>query len=299
MNMTPPFLQPNDQIRIVSPSGFINSDYIDGAIKMLQSWGLQVTEGGFARSEYGRFAGTKEQRISDLQAALDDPKVKAILCSRGGYGMAQLVDRLDFTQFQKSPKWVIGFSDITILHNVITNLGIASIHGIMAKHLTELPPSDEQVQDLKNILFGKLPSYSISNDSLNRMGKATGKLIGGNLSVLMALRGSEYDLPYKNNILFIEEIAEKPYHIDRMMQNLRFSNALGELSGLVVGQFRYCDEDPLMKQTIAEIIKQAVKEYDYPVCFNFPAGHVDHNLPLIMGHEIELAVNSEKSVLTF
>jgi muramoyltetrapeptide carboxypeptidase len=297
--MTPPFLKPVDQIRIISPSGSINPDFIDGAKNTLNSWGLQVSEGDYARSEYGRFGGTQEQRIADLQHALDDPNVKAILCSRGGYGMAQIIDKLDFSTFEKSPKWLIGFSDITILHNAITNMGIASIHGIMAKHLTELPADSDPVVKLKEILFGKLPNYFVPVHELNRKGISTGKLIGGNLSVLMGLRGSHFDLPYKNNILFIEDIAEKPYHIDRMMQNLRFSGALSQLSGLVVGQFSDYDEDSLMMQTIAEIIFEAVREYDFPVCFNFPAGHVDYNLPLLIGSEVRLCVAQNEAQLTF
>jgi muramoyltetrapeptide carboxypeptidase len=297
--MTPPFLLPSDQISIVSPSGLINPEYIDGAKKTLISWGLEVTEGTFARTEFGRFAGTQEQRIADLQEALDDPKIKAILCSRGGYGLAQIIDKLDFSKFIANPKWLIGFSDITILHNAITNLGISSIHGIMAKHLTELLADSNQVLRLKEMLFGELPTYTIPDHPLNRQGNAEGKLIGGNLSVLMGLRGSKYDLPYKDNVLFIEDIAEKPYHIDRMMQNLRFSGALSELAGLVVGQFSDCDEDPLMKQTISEIIAGAVSEYNYPVCFNFPAGHVDYNLPLLLGSKSNLNVSSDSSKLIF
>jgi muramoyltetrapeptide carboxypeptidase len=297
--MFPPFLNSGDQIRIISPSGVIDPQFIDGASKVLAEWGLQVTEGAFARTEYGRFAGTAEQRITDLQQALNDPNVKAILCSRGGYGLAQIVDKLDFSRFQQSPKWMIGFSDITILHNVITNLGIASVHSIMAKHLTELAVGSEQSQGLKDILFGKLPHYEIATEPFNRAGEAHGKLIGGNLSVIMGLRGSQFDLPYKNNILFIEDIAEKPYHIDRMLQNLRFSGVLSQLSGLVVGQFSDCEEDPLMKKTISEIICDAVRCYDYPVCFNFPAGHVDYNLPLVLGADVCLNIASNGSRLTF
>lgn len=297
--MKPPFLQHGDQIRIISPSGTIDPKYIDGAKKLLFRWGLHVTEGEFARSEYGRFGGTQEQRIADLQQALDDPNVRAILCSRGGYGLAQIIDKLDFTAFEKNPKWLIGFSDITILHNVITNLGIASIHGIMTKHLTDLPKNSEQAESLKDILLGKIPTYVLTNHHLNKLGRADGKLIGGNLSVLFGLRGSQYDLPYKNNILFIEEISEQPYHIDRMLQNLRFSGVLKQLSGLVVGQFSECDEDPLMKQSISEIILEAVKEYDFPVCFNFPAGHINYNLPLILGKKVHLEVNATNVQLKF
>ena len=297
--MNPPTLQPNDQIRIISPAGSINPEYIDGATKVFTDWGFRVTEGEFVRSEYGRFAGTPEQRLADLQQALDDPTVKAILCSRGGYGVAQIIDKLDFSKFAEHPKWLIGFSDITILHNTISNLGISSIHGIMAKQFLELSDDSEQLQRVKDILFGVLPAYNLPNEQNNRTGQAQGKLVGGNLSVLMALRGSSYDLNYKGSILFIEDVGEKPYQIDRMIQNLRFSGALEQLSGLVAGQFSECDEDPLMMQTVQEIILNAVKEYDYPVCFNFPAGHVDYNLPIIPGSNVSLLVTKDRTELIF
>ena len=297
--MTPPFLSPSDQIRIISPSGIINPEYIDGAIQVLTGWGFRVTEGKHTRSEYGRFSGTPEQRATDLQQAFDDPDVKAILCSRGGYGIAQIIDRLDFTGFVNSPKWLIGFSDITILHNAITNYGVASIHGVMSKQLAELPVDSEQVNGLREILTGNLPAYTLPCERHNRTGQATGKLIGGNLSVFMALRGSRFDMSYQDAILFIEDIGEKPYQIDRMIQNLHFSGILGQLSGLILGQFTECDEDPLMMQSIEELIFDAVKEYDYPVCFNFPAGHVDYNLPIITGTNVTLTVTDIKTELVF
>jgi len=297
--MTPPFLKPNDQIRIISPSGSIDPVYIDGTIHVLTGWGYKVTEGVYARSEYGRFAGTPEQRAADLQQALDDTDVKAIMCSRGGYGVAQIIDKIDFNGFIKSPKWLIGFSDITILHNAISNLGIASIHGVMAKQLTELPVESEQVNNVKDILTGDFPSYMLPGEEHNRIGQVQGKLIGGNLSVLMGLRGSQYDLTYKNAILFIEDIGEKPYQIDRMIQNLRFSGVLEQLSGLVLGQFSDCDEDPLMMQSISGLILDAVKDYDYPVSFNFPAGHVDYNLPIITGANVTLQVTKNSTELIF
>jgi len=297
--MNPPTLQLNDQIRIISPAGSINPEYIDGAIKVLTNWGFRVTEGEYARSEYGRFAGTPEQRLSDIQQAFDDPTVKAVLCSRGGYGVAQIIDKLDFSKFVEHPKWLIGFSDITILHNTINNLGISSIQGVMAKQFFELPDDSEQLQRVKDILFGILPAYNLPNEQNNRTGQAHGRLIGGNLSVLMALRGSRYDLNYKDSILFLEDVGEKPYQIDRMIQNLRFSGVLEQLSGLVAGQFSECDEDPLMMQTIQEVILNAVKEYDYPVCFNFPTGHVDYNLPIISGSKVSLLVTKDRTELIF
>ena len=290
-------LQPNDLVRIVSPSGVIAPSFIEGAAKVLSSWGLRVQEGSYCREKYGRFAGTEAQRIADLQQALDDPDTKAILCSRGGYGLTQIVDKLDFTTFCSCPKWLIGFSDITVLHNAITNLGFPSVHAIMAKHLTELNADSEAVAWLKNLLFGNLPEYTIPAHPQNRSGKATGKLIGGNLSVIYGLRGTPFDLPYEGNILFIEDIAEKPYHIDRMLQNLRLGGVFQKISGLVVGQFSDCDEDPLMLNSIEEIISGAIAGINIPVVFNFPAGHVDDNRPLMLGAETTLTVNSDGAIL--
>lgn len=297
--MIPSFLRAGDNIHIVSPSGAIQPGFIDGATKLLSSWGLKVTEGKYARTEYGRFSGTKDERVADLQQALDDPNVKAILCSRGGYGLAQIIDKIDFSSFAKSPKWLIGFSDITILHNAITALGIASMHGIMTKYLTELPEESDQITSFKNLLFGTPSNFSIKPEAENRLGQAEGKLIGGNLSVMMGMRSTPFDLDFHNNILFIEDVGEKPYQIDRMMQSLRLSGVLKQISGLVVGQFSDYDEDPLMMQSVAEIILAAVSEYDYPVCFNFPAGHVDYNLSLILGEQAELFVESDKVHLNY
>ena len=297
--MIPSFLRAGDNIHIVSPSGAIQPGFIDGATKLLSSWGLKVTEGKYARTEYGRFSGTKDERVADLQQALDDPNVKAILCSRGGYGLAQIIDKIDFSSFAKSPKWLIGFSDITILHNAITALGIASMHGIMTKYLTELPEESDQITSFKNLLFGTPSNFSIKPEAENRLGQAEGKLIGGNLSVMMGMRSTPFDLDFHNNILFIEDVGEKPYQIDRMMQSLRLSGVLKQISGLVVGQFSDYDEDPLMMQSVAEIILAAVSEYDYPVCFNFPAGHVDYNLSLILGEQAELFVETDKVHLNY
>ena len=297
--MTPKFLNPNDIVHILSPSGAIDPNLIDGAKKVLTSWNLKVSEGEFARSEYGRFAGTKNQRVSDLQNAMDNPEIKAILCSRGGYGLSQIIDKLDFTHFSKSPKWFIGFSDITVLHNALHNRNIATIHAVMAKQLTELPECSPQIQLLKKILFGELPVYSIASHPLNRNGVAQAQIIGGNLSIILGMRATMYDLKFKHKILFIEDIDEKPYHIDRMMQNLRISGVLANLAGLIVGQFSDCKEDSLMKQSIAELILDSVKDYNYPVCFNFPSGHVDYNMPLILGKKTVLNVNEDIVVLKY
>lgn len=279
-------------IRIVSPSGAIDGRYIDGAKQVLQKWGFNVSEGLHARDRYGRFAGTQADRIADLQAAINDADIDIILCSRGGYGLAQIIDKIDLKPLCRHPKLICGFSDITVLHSALGKLDLPSVHSIMAKHLTELPKNAEPKLQLQNILQGQKPTYEISSHRLNRQGMAQGILRGGNLSVLYGLRGTPYDFQPENTILFIEDIAEKPYHIDRMMQNLKLGGILQRISGLVVGQFSDCDEDPLMMRSIEEIISDAVSEYSYPVCFNFPAGHVAQNMPLIMNTEAELRVKN-------
>jgi muramoyltetrapeptide carboxypeptidase len=287
------------KIKIISPSGVIDPAYIDGATRVLTSWGFDVSEGQFARTVYGRFAGTEEQRIMDLQTAINDDQLDAVLCARGGYGLAQLIDKIDFSGMYRHPKWMIGFSDVTVIHNVLSNMDVPSIHGIMAKHLTELSNDTSAVISLRRILSGELPFYEVHSSPGNRNGTAKGKLVGGNLSVLMGLRGSAYDLHFKNTILFIEEIGEKPYHIDRMLQNLRLGGVFSQLAGLIVGHFTDCSEDPLMKMTLREMILHAVNDYDFPVCFGFPSGHEDENISLILGKEVRLTVNSEQSVLDF
>lgn len=287
------------KIRIISPSGVINPDYIEGATHVLRTWGFDVTEGRFARAAYGRFAGTDEERTADLQSALNDKELDAVLCSRGGYGLARIIDKIDFSELKQYPKWIIGFSDVTVLHNVLFNMNIPSIHGIMAKHLTELTVDSLPADFLRKILIGEYPFYEIPAVPENRNGAANGKLIGGNLSVLMGLRGSSYDLHYKNAILFIEDVGEQLYHVDRMLQNLRLGGVLARLSGLIVGHFTDCGEDPLMKMSLREMVLNAVADYDFPVCFGFPSGHEDVNYPLILGREVQLNVSGEKSLLDF
>jgi len=287
------------RIRIISPSGAINPDLIDGATDRLRSWGFEVTEGCFAREVYGRFAGIEEHRINDLQDAINDEGLTAILCSRGGYGLASIIDRIDFSPLIQYPKWLIGFSDITVIHAALSRLNIPSLHAVMAKHLTELPDDSDSLRYLRKILEGETPEYLVDPDKLNRIGNAQGKLIGGNLSVLMGLRGTPFEPEYKGVVLFLEEIAEEPYHIDRMMQNLRMGGVFNEISGLIVGHFTNCKEDPLMQKTIKEIICRAVSEYGFPVCFGFPAGHEDQNLPLIMGREVTLKVTTSETILDF
>ena len=282
-------------IRIISPSGAIDPAYIDRAAARLRSWGHEVSEGLFARGTNGRFAGTDEERLQDLTEALADPSVDCILCSRGGYGLQRIIDRVPAGY----DKPVIGFSDITALHCLWAQQNSPSLHSIMCKHVATLPEDSDPMVYLRKALDGEPLFYTVPAHPLNRQGNATAPVKGGNLSVLYGLQGTPYALQNttEGSILLIEDICERHYHIDRMMRNLRMSGLLASLSGLVVGQFSDCDDDPGMKCTVYETIKEAVADYDYPVVFNAPFGHVAYNLPLWLGRPVSLSVTSEGATI--
>lgn len=290
----PSFLKANDKVVILSPSGKIEAQWVEGLKAVLESYGLLVNLAEHALCENGRFAGTDEERIKDLQEAIDDHDVKAIFCSRGGYGLARIIDKIDFSALKSAAKWIVGFSDITALHNALSRVGVASIHGIMAKHITL---KAEGLDNLMTMLFGGNVAYEVPAHEFNKVGEAEGELIGGNLSVLYGLRGTPFDLDYKGKILFIEDLGERLYHIDRMMQNLRLGGVFAQISGLVVGQFTDIDEDDSFSGGVYGVIRDAMKDYDIPVCFNFPAGHVDNNQPLKMGANYKLEVLKDKAIL--
>ena len=291
-------------LRIISPSGAIDPVYIDQAAARLRSWGHEVSEGAHARGAWGRFAGTDEERLSDLVAALADPSVDAILCSRGGYGLQRILD-----QIPPITKPVIGFSDITVLHQLSAISSQQSVHAIMCKHIATLPEDSEPLMALRRALNGEPLSYSVAPHPMNRLGEANAPVFGGNLSVLYGLQGTPYSLQQsaissqpsaissQAPILLIEDVGERHYHIDRMMRNLKMSGVLAQIGGLIVGQFSDCEDDPAMNCTVYETIKEAVAEYDYPVLFNAPFGHVEHNLPIWFGKEAHLSVTAEGSVL--
>ncbi len=268
-------------IRIISPSGVIDPSFIDGAAARLRAWEYIVSEGAHARDAWGRFAGTDEHRLADIVDAINDPEVDLILCSRGGYGLQRIIDRVP-----PITKPLIGFSDITALHQAAGLNAQPTLHAIMCKHIATLPEDSEPILALRKALAGETLNYRWQSHPLNRLGKACAPIIGGNLSVLYGLQATPYSLPAaQRSILLIEDIAERHYHIDRMMRNLRMSGVLANISGLIVGQFSDCDDDPLMSQTVYQTIKEAVADYDYPVIFNAPVGHVERNLPLwIHGH---------------
>ena len=290
----PSFLKANDKAVILSPSGKIESQWVEGLKAMLESYGLVVSVAEHAFCAKGRFAGTDNDRVQDLQKAINDAQVKAIFCSRGGYGLARIIDKIDFSALKSAAKWIVGFSDVTALHNALSRVGVASIHGIMAKHITL---KAEGLDNLMTMLFGGEVAYETPAHEFNKVGEAEGELIGGNLSVLYGLRGTPFDLDYKGKILFIEDLGERLYHIDRMMQNLRLGGVFEQISGLVVGQFTDIDEDDSFSGGVYGVIRDAVKDYNIPVCFNFPAGHVDNNQPLKMGANYKLEVLKDKSIL--
>ena len=277
-------------IRIISPSGVIDPSYIDQATVRLRSWGHTVSEGAHARDAWGRFAGRDEDRLADIIAALQDPSVDYLLCSRGGYGLQRIIDRIP-----SITKPIIGFSDITALHLLANLSGQPSLHSIMCKHIATLPDEAEPLQALRKALAGEPLTYHWDAHPLNRPGSITAPIIGGNLSVLYGLQGTPYSLAatlQQKPILLIEDIAERHYHIDRMMRNLRMSGVLAHLSGLIVGQFSDCDDDPLMQQTVYETIKEAVADYNYPVLFGAPIGHVEHNVPVRLGAPVQISFRS-------
>lgn len=295
----PPYLQKGDKVMIISPSSKIDKHFLKGAKKRLESWGLKVAVSKHAGGSSGRFAGTIRQRLKDLQDAMDDPKVKAIFCSRGGYGAVHLIDKIDFTAFYEHPKWLLGFSDITALHYLFQKHGYASLHSLMARHLTVEPEDEACSLYLKEILFGNLPVYTCERHKLNRQGSAEGILRGGNLAVAYGLRGTPYDFPAEGTVLFIEDVSERPHAVERMVYNLKLGGVLEKLSGLIVGQFTEYEEDCSLGKELYAALADLVKEYDFPVCFNFPVGHVTHNLPLIEGAKVELIVGKKSVELKF
>lgn len=288
-------------LRIISPSGAINPEYIEGASRRLRLFGYEVSEGLYARNKYGRFAGTDEQRLSDLTDAIWSG-ADAIIASRGGYGLQRLISHIEEPR-TKLPL-LIGFSDITALHQWWGLHKAASIHGLMCKHLASLPKDSEPIKCWRRAIDGEPLVYPLPSHPLNRPGRVCGTLIGGNLSVLYGLQGTPWSLNMlidtlsdERPILFIEDIAERHYHIERMMLNLKMSGVLERLGGLIVGQFSDCEDDELMGCTIYETIAQTVAEYDYPVLFDFPAGHVERNLPLRLNAPATLTVDGQQASL--
>jgi muramoyltetrapeptide carboxypeptidase len=294
---TPSYLKKGDKIGIVACARKVSQEELQPAIELFKSWGLEVVLSKNLFKEENQFAGSDNERAEDLQAMFDDHSINAVICARGGYGTLRIIDKIDFTKFKQHPKWMIGFSDVTVLHSHINTLGVATIH---AKMLLNINKNPESTETLRKALFGEQLNYSVDSFPLNRKGTAETELVGGNLSLLYALSGSISDIDTKGKILFMEDLDEYLYHIDRMMFNLKRSGKLSHLSGLVVGGMTEMKDNAIpFGKTAEEIIMDAVKEFNYPVCFNFPAGHIDRNLALILGRNVKLEVSDKGSSLTF
>jgi len=292
-----PLLTPGSVIRIISPAGKCREEQIIPAVEWLAANGYHPVTGRHVFGEYFQFSGTEEERIEDLQEALDDPLASAIICTRGGNGTIGILDRLDFSRFMEYPKWLVGYSDITLLHNRIHQLGFPSIHGVMCRHfLDEAGMPSESLHSLMSVLTGERPVYRIPVSPYNRKGTAWAPLVGGNLSMLYSMTGTPYDIDTAGKILFIEELSEYLYHIDRMMTSLRLAGKLRSLSGLVVGQFTDVKDNPdPYGKSVEQIILNAVADSDFPVCFGMPSGHDQPNMALMMGARWKLITTEENS----
>ncbi|SRX52688.1 putative murein peptide carboxypeptidase [Aequorivita sp. CIP111184] len=297
--ITPNTLQKGDTVAIVSTARKISKEELKAALQLLESWGLKAVLGKTIGAEENQFAGSDELRAADFQQMLDDPNVKAIWCARGGYGTVRIIDKLNFSAFKKNPKWIVGYSDVTVLHSHIHNLGIETLHAQMCLEIEN--KTSETVESIRKVLFGK--NYNIEferKDSLAPLGVLRGQLIGGNLSVLYSLCGSASEMKTDGKILFIEDLDEMLYHIDRMMVNLKRSGYLKNLNALIIGGMTEMKDNKVyFGKTAEEIIIDLVKEYKYPVISNFPAGHIKDNKALIIGREVELNVIENKIALSF
>lgn len=298
--IVPPYLKKGDTIGVVCPAGFMDKKKMATAIRVIESeWGYQVKLGKTVGGQHHYFSGTDEERLTDLQQMLDDPGIRAILCGRGGYGTGRIIDLLDFTKFRKHPKWVIGFSDITVLHaHLFSELHTASIHGPMMNAFNQGGYRKPSVESLRQALKGKRGNYEARPHLFNRTGKASGILVGGNLALVAHLVGSLSDYDTRGKILFLEDVGEYLYSIDRMFYQLKRSGKLSQLAGLVIGGFTDCKDTEIpFGKTVGEIIRDIVGEYDYPVCFDFPVSHGKENMALKTGLLYELNVKPAKATL--
>lgn len=296
----PPYLKKTDSIGITCPAGYMPAANAQSCISTLRDWGYQVVTGKTLGSDsQNYFSGTDEERAAELQAMLDDKNIKAILFGRGGYGMSRIIDKLNFKKFKKNPKWLIGFSDITVLHmHLFSNYKIASLHAPMAAAFNNGEEKNEYILSLKNAIAGKKAKYKCPVHAFNKQGSATGKLIGGNLTLLANVIGTASDYETINCILFIEDIGEYLYSADRLLQQLKRSGKLSKITGLIIGGFTDMkDTERPFGENIYEIIKDIVAEYDYPVCFNFPVSHEKENVALKIGANYNLLVKNKETVL--
>lgn len=296
--ITPPYLQKGDTVAIVATARKNLDDNLKPAIDLLKSWGLNVIIGSTIGLDNNQLAGTDEQRATDFQQQMDNPNVKMIWCVKGGYGTVRIIDLLDFTKFEQKPKWLVGFSDVTALHNHLNTMGYKSIHGIMPVTVARATPA--AVETMRIALFGLQLKYEVAPFKMNRTGKAKGELVGGNLSILYSLFGSQSAIDCSDKILFLEDLDEYLYHIDRMMMNLKRNGCLESIKGIIVGSMtKMKDNDIPWGKDAVEIIDDVTKKYNIPVLYNFPAGHIRDNRALILGNIVTLDVNEQLSTVIF
>lgn len=288
----------NDTVWILSTARKISHKEIEPAVDLIKRWGLNVHIGKSIDAEENQFAGTDSLRAQDLQEAINDPRAKAIWCARGGYGTVRIIDKIDFSVYLKNPVPIIGYSDVTVLHSHLHVLGVQSIHATMPVNLSTNTP--ESIQSLKDILLEHKPVYKINSSEKNKTGKATGPIVGGNLSILYSLLGSESAIKTSGKILFIEDVDEYLYHIDRMLMNLKRNDYFNELKGVIVGSFNKMNDNTIpFGRTVEEIILDITSEFDFPIIFNFPAGHINDNRALLLGSEIEMNVEEREALVRF
>lgn len=297
--ITPQNVKLGSKIRIVSPAGKTNEEKILPAVEWLEKQGYKVELGKHIFAKHFQFAGTDAQRLDDLQTAFDDPETDAIICSRGGYGTVRIIEKLDFTKFLEKPKWLVGFSDVTVLHLYLNKLGVATAHAAMpAFFFNETGEPNENLNSLIDLLKGKNCNYNFNRNEKNRTGNTTAELVGGNLSIINSLQGTKNEINTDGKILFIEEIDEYLYHIDRMIRQLKLAGKFDKLAGLVIGDFTGIkDNESPFGQTVEEIILETVNEYNFPVCFGFPGGHDKKNLALAFGKKWILNVDDKQPIL--
>lgn len=296
--ITPPFLQKGDTIAIVSTARKNIEDNLKPTIDLLAGWGLNVKLGKTIGLDYHQLAGTDDQRAVDFQEQMDNPNIKAIWCVRGGYGTVKIIDKLDFTKFKQNPKWIIGFSDVTVLHSHLNRMGIESLHATMPVAIPRA--TDEAKNSLCAALFNDKLEYTLDCDALNHIGAAKGELVGGNLSILYSLLGSQSAVECTDKILFIEDLDEYLYHVDRMMMNLKRNGCLSGLKGIIVGAMTEMKDNEIpWGRNALEIIEDTVKGLNIPIIYNFPAGHIRDNRALIFGRKVSLEVNAEHSKVIF
>jgi muramoyltetrapeptide carboxypeptidase len=295
----PPYLQPDDTIAIICPSGYMPLEKAQRCIETLQQWGFKVVLGKTVGHQYNYFSGTDEERLRDLQLMLDDSTIKAVYCGRGGYGLSRIIDKINFEKFIQQPKWIIGYSDITLLHaHVYSNFNIAGLHAPMVAAFNEMEESEKYIFSIYKSLIGEQQAYTCASHHLNRNGVSNGELVGGNLSLLAHIVGSSSDINTKNKILFIEDIGEYKYNIDRMLMQLKRAGKLDALAGFILGSFSEMKDTTIpYGKDLKEIIFDAVKEYNYPVCFDFPVGHVKENYALKIGMKYQLTINAGETII--